>query len=91
MMPKLLGKAFFKCKKQPVPVRVSRLAGEVGLTKRSTYLFLGWGPCSAVRIAHTGMDAEEVAANIIAGMEGVVGHVGKGWRGVQSIHIKVGW
>ena len=47
MMPRLLGKFFFKAKKQPVPVRLNRGSPQKALERArdATYLFLGWGTC----------------------------------------------
>lgn len=54
----------------------------------STYFYLGWGPCSAIKIAKTTMTADEVVENIMAGVKAVVKHIPKGIKGIQAIHIK---
>ena len=45
-------------------------------------------PCSAVRIAHTGMNSEEIIANILEGMTEITKIVPRGWTNIQSLNIK---
>jgi ribosomal protein L1 len=90
LMPKALGKTFFEKKKHPIPVKVTGKSVHKCITKArdSTYFYLGWGPCSAVRIAKTTMTVDEVVENIMAGVKAVVEHIPKKMKGIQAIHIK---
>jgi ribosome biogenesis protein UTP30 len=90
MMPKALGKSFFEKKKHPVPVRLrgNDISNAINKARDSTQLYLGFGPCSAVRIAKTTFSAEEIVENIMAGMAGIIEKVPKKWKGVHAIHIK---
>lgn len=54
VLPKLLGKTFFAAKRQPVPVKISGKGGDwaaqVVKARDATYLHIGKGPCSALRV-----------------------------------------
>ena len=92
LLPPLLGKQFFKKKKQPIPVSLggprSDWAAEVKRATASTSLVLGGGACSAVRCARSTQAAAEVAANVMAAAAGVVHYVPRGWANVRSMYLK---
>jgi hypothetical protein len=92
LLPPLLGKQFFKKKKQPIPVSLggprSDWAAEVKRATASTSLVLGGGACSAVRCARSTQKAGEVAANVMAAAAGVVHYVPRGWANVRSMYLK---
>jgi ribosome biogenesis protein UTP30 len=90
MLSKPLGREFFKRKKQPRPVRVMRKKLEAQITRArdSTRLYLGWGNCSAVRIARTDMTQSEIVQNIIKGINEIVRHIPMLWKGIQALHLK---
>ena len=90
MLTKALGKTFLSKKKQPVAVRLTRgsLKRNIETARDSTYLFLGWGPCSTVKIARTDFPVEKVVENCLAAVEGIVAKVPRKWKNIQSIHIK---
>jgi len=91
-LPRLLGKKFFKMKRQPIPINASgsgeSLKKEIDHARDSTYLFINSGPCCAVKIANTNFDKEVIVENIIKGMENIAKMIPKHWRNIQSIHIK---
>ena len=92
LLPPLLGKQFFKKKKQPIPVSLAGPRGdwaaEVKRATASTSLVLGGGACSAVRCARSTQAAGQVAANVMAAAAGVVHYVPRGWANVRSMYLK---
>lgn len=90
MLTKALGKTFLSKKKQPVAVRLTRgsLRKNIEVARDSTYLFLGWGACSTVKIARTDFPLEKVFENCMAAIEGIVAKVPRRWKNIQSLHIK---
>jgi len=89
-LPRLLGKQFFKKKRQPIPVdlKVKNISKEIEKARDSTFLYKSGGACSAVRIARTSFDSSEIVENIITGIENIISKVPKKWRNIQSIYIK---
>jgi len=92
LLPKLLGKAFFKKKKQPVPVDISAAGADWGAAVRKAtagaYFFLSAGGCSAVRCARAAQPEAEVAANVLAAAAGVAGAVPRGWANIRALYLK---
>lgn len=90
LLPKLLGKTFFKKKKHPIPVDLQGKSwGEkIKQACDSTYLYLGGGPCSVVRAARSTQSRDEIVENVLAVIEGVGEKVPKKWKNIQSLHLK---
>lgn len=92
MLPKLLGKQFFKKRRHPVPVDIARsaigLQHNVYAARDSTQLLIGEGPCSAVRVARTGMAQEDAVENILAAMQTAIKYVPGKWENIQAINLK---
>eukprot|EP00941_MAST-03F_sp_MAST-3F-sp1_P003133 g3133.t1 len=91
MLPTCLGKKFFNAKKHPVPIKCTakkNLAKQVERARNATYLYLGWGSCSAVRIALTSFEPNEIVENIMTAMETIVEKIPKKMKGIQAIHLK---
>ena len=94
-LARLLGKAFFKAKKQPVPVdlRGKDWRAPVSAAVRATYYFRGGGSCVNVRVARSSFTPAQVAENVEAALAGLVprlappGATGR-WAGVRSVLIK---
>ncbi|KAG8813493.1 hypothetical protein FRC17_001550 [Serendipita sp. 399] len=74
LLPNLLGKVFFKKKKQPIPVNLQRanLKAELEAAISSTYLHQNAGTCTSIKIGHTGMDASKIIQNAEKAIPGVV-------------------
>jgi ribosome biogenesis protein UTP30 len=57
VLPRLLGKSFFTAKKQPIPIKISAKGGDWAAqlvkARDATYLHIGKGPCSALRVRRT--------------------------------------
>ena len=94
-LARLLGKAFFRAKKQPVPVdlRGKDWKTPVSDAVRATYYFRGGGSCVNVRVARSSFTAAQVAENVEAALKNLVpklsspGATGK-WAGVRSVLLK---
>lgn len=72
LLPKILGKSFFKKKKHPIPVNLKggRWARKIREACDSTYLYLSDGPCCVVRAARTSQSEDEIVDNILAVLNG---------------------
>ena len=90
----VLGKTFFKAKKQPVPVRLSRggataLANSIRGARDATHVVLRSGSCVAARVATTALGAAAAAENVLAAFAQLVELVPGKWRNVASVVLKV--
>ncbi|EUC63366.1 ribosomal protein L5 [Rhizoctonia solani AG-3 Rhs1AP] len=90
IMPKLLGKIFFKAKKQPVPVNLQKkdVKAELERAVSSTYMHQNQGTCTSIKIAHTTFTSPQVLENLTTALPEIVKHIKGGWENVQSLHIK---
>ncbi|PNH06723.1 Ribosomal L1 domain-containing protein 1 [Tetrabaena socialis] len=89
-LPKLIGKSFFKKKKQPIPIdlRKSNWAAEVKKACACTYLFKGSGTCINIKVARSSFTAQQVEDNIHAALCAGVQHMPKKWANVQGVFLK---
>ncbi|CAM6092841.1 unnamed protein product [Calypogeia fissa] len=90
MLPKLLGKSFFKKKKHPIPVTLTRQQwkGQITSACSSTFLYVGGGSCSVIKVARVSQSKEEIRENILAVIKGAAELIPKKWKGVQAIYLK---
>ncbi|KAI0315590.1 ribosomal protein L1p/L10e family-domain-containing protein [Amylostereum chailletii] len=90
LLPALLGKIFFKAKKQPIPVNLTRkdLKGELERAISSTYMHQNQGTCTSVKIAALSHTPAQVLANLEAALPAVVKALKGEWDNVQSLSIK---
>jgi len=92
LLPPLLGVKFYEKKKQPVPVNLRQNADgirrELMRARDSIYMFLSSGPSTAIRVARSSMSRAEALSNIDATLKQLASHIPKGWKNVQSVHIK---
>lgn len=74
--------------RQPVPIEIakSNIGLRVNVTKArdSTLLYLGDGPCSMIKAAHTGMDVDQVVDNLLAVSDAVAHRIPGKWENVQG-------
>jgi len=88
MMPKILGKVFYQQKKKiPIPVKI-RQEPKAMLEKaiNGTPMRIPSGPCIGIKIGRCGMTEEQLVANAVAVIKGVVANV---WDNpVQSITVQ---
>ncbi|KAI9111113.1 hypothetical protein K1719_017988 [Acacia pycnantha] len=91
LLPRLLGKQFFKKKKIPVPVDLKHKNWKEQIERAcsSAFLFLRTGTCSVVRVARVSMERDEIVANVAAAINGIVELLPKGWSSVRSFHLKL--
>jgi len=91
LLPRLLGKQFFKKRKIPVQVDLQKKNWKEQIEKAccSALLFLRTGTCSVVKVAKLSMERDEIVENVVAAMEGVVEVLPKKWGVVRSFHVKL--
>ncbi|GAU28631.1 hypothetical protein TSUD_55750 [Trifolium subterraneum] len=91
LLPRLLGKQFFKKRKLPVQVDLKKMNWKEQIEKAccSALLFLRTGTCSVLKVAKLSMERDEIVENVVAAMEGVVEVFPKKWAVVRSFHVKL--
>ncbi len=89
-LPKLLGKTFFKKKKQPVPVKLSGKdwAGQIRKACEATYLVLGGGPSLSVRVARSSQEEDECVENVMAALTAAAEKLPGKWKGIKALYMK---
>ena len=89
-LPKLLGKTFYKKKRHPIPVNLTRAqwTGQISAACNSTFLYVSGGTCSVVKVARLSQSREEIIANVKAVMDGVAEQVPRKWANVRSLFLK---
>ncbi|KAF8583320.1 ribosomal protein L1 [Ramaria rubella] len=90
LLPKLLGKQWFKAKKQPIPVSLTKkdLKGELERAISSTYMHQNQGTCTSIKIAGISHKSSQVVSNLQTAIPAVVARIHGGWDNVQSFSIK---
>jgi len=91
MLAKLLGQNFFKAKKQPVPVTITRkeaLPLAVERCLRATFMYINPGTCVTIKAGNTGMSNDKLCANILAVVTNAVPKLPRKWEILSSILIK---
>ncbi|KAM6542129.1 hypothetical protein CsatB_006576 [Cannabis sativa] len=91
LLPRLLGKQFFKKKKIPVPVDLKHKNWKEQIEKAcsSALLFLRTGTCCVVRVAKSSMSSDDIVENVVAAINGIVEFVPRKWGNVRSFHLKL--
>lgn len=89
-LPKLIGKTFFRRKKQPIPIdmRAADLPAQFERARACTTLVLSGGSCVAVKFARASFSPTDAAANAAAVLDAAARHVPKGWENVQAVFVK---
>lgn len=91
MLTKALGKEFFKAKKLPIPVRLTRkeaLPFAIRNALNATYMSLSEGTCITVKAGSTAMSSSKLVQNIEAITENAVANLPRKWANIRSISIK---
>jgi ribosome biogenesis protein UTP30 len=91
LLPKLLGKHFFKKKRQPVPVDLTKKdwVAQIRKAAAATYARQGAGTCVSVKIGRGSHSQKEIVANCVAAVDAVVERVvARKWANVQSVFLK---
>ncbi|KAL8233897.1 hypothetical protein R6Q59_019997 [Mikania micrantha] len=90
LLPKLLGKQFFRKKNLPLGVDLSHKNWKEQIERGCCcgLLFFGNGTCSVIRVAKASMERDEIFENLRAAIDGGVEFIPKKWSGVRSLHLK---
>jgi len=90
ILPKLIGKSFFKKKKQPIPVTLSGSdwGGRVTKALGATYLYHSQGCTLSIRFSTTGQTDEQGIQNLTSVLEQACEKLGINWTAVQSVYLK---
>ncbi|KZV43142.1 hypothetical protein F511_07957 [Dorcoceras hygrometricum] len=90
LLPKLIGKEFFKKKKLPLGVDLSKknLKHQVERALGSALLYMGTGTCCVMKVGKVSMEKDEVVDNVYDAIVGAIEKVPKKWNGVRSLHLK---
>lgn len=90
LLPKLIGKEFFKKKKLPLGVDLGQknLKVQVERALGSALLYLRSGTCCVMKVGKVAMEKDEVVENVVDAIKGAVERVPKKWDGVRSLHLK---
>ncbi|XP_022773835.1 ribosomal L1 domain-containing protein 1-like [Durio zibethinus] len=91
LLPRLLGKQFFKKKKIPVPVDLKHNNWKEQIHKAcaSAMLFLSSGTCSVVKVGKLSMGKKVIVENVIAAINGIAEIVPSKWGNIRSFHLKL--
>lgn len=89
-LPKLIGKSFFKKKKQPVSVNLQAKDWVAQIRKacNCTYLFKSGGTCMNIKVALSSFESTHVVENVVAVLNQAIKHIPKGWSNVQGVFLK---
>ncbi|CAG9462145.1 unnamed protein product [Pedinophyceae sp. YPF-701] len=90
-LPKLLGKTFFRKKRQPVPVdlRGANWGAQVRKALGATYLYLSQGTCLSVRVARVKDGVDEAVENVAAVVEQACEKIPRKWDNVLALYLKL--
>ena len=74
LLPKLLGKSFFKKKRQPVPVDLTKRDWPAQIRKAAaaTYVHMGAGTAISVKVGRTHQSVDEITENAVAAIANLV-------------------
>ena len=91
LLPKMLGKQFFKKKKIPMTVDLKHRNWKEQIDKAcgSALLFLRTGTCSVLKVGRVSMSREEISKNVMAAINGIAEIVPRKWGGIRSFHLKL--
>ncbi|KAJ6672105.1 RIBOSOMAL PROTEIN L7AE FAMILY MEMBER [Salix viminalis] len=91
LLPKMLGKQFFKKKKIPMTVDLKHSNWKEQIDKAcgSALLFLRTGTCSVIKVGRVSMSREEISKNVMAAINGIAEIVPRKWGGIRSFHLKL--
>jgi len=90
-LPMLLGKTFYTRKSTPIAINLKKktvLKQKLEGFKSSTFLHLGRGPCTTIRVGKSDMETNQIKQNILKAVEQSVEKIQGGWKNIQSIQLK---
>lgn len=90
LLPKLIGKQFFKKKKLPLGVDLGKknLKLKVEMALGSALMYVRSGTCCVMKVGKVEMEKNEIVDNVFDAIKGAVDRVSKKWDGVRSLHLK---
>ncbi|KAL5731975.1 hypothetical protein ACHQM5_004647 [Ranunculus cassubicifolius] len=91
LLPKCLGKEFYRKKKIPIPVDLfhKNWKEQIEGACRSALLYLRTGTCSVVKVAKVSMSRVEIVSNVVAAIDGIAEIVPRKWGNIRSFHLKL--
>lgn len=93
MLGKALGKNFFKEKKQPVPLKLTRkeaLPFAIEKCLKGTFMWISAGTCLSIKAGTTGMPIQNVFENMEAIINNASSRIPRKWANIAAISIKTG-
>ncbi|RWR74732.1 Ribosomal protein L1 [Cinnamomum micranthum f. kanehirae] len=90
LLPKLLGKQFYKKKRLPIPIDLSHKNWKEQIENAcsSSLLYLRTGTCCIMKVGLVSQERDEIVENVVAAVNGAVEIVPKKWGNVRSLHLK---
>ena len=91
MLPAALGKEFFKTKKFPIPIRLTRkeaLPYSIQKALGATFMTVPKGTCITIVVGKTDMPIEHLVENVLAVASTAPENVPRKWVNVRSMMIK---
>ncbi|KAI9277231.1 ribosomal protein L1/ribosomal biogenesis protein [Phascolomyces articulosus] len=90
LLPRILGKEFYKKRKEPMPVDLSKedLQKEILRAVRSTFMHFNYGNFYAVKIATTGQSDVQAFENCMGALPHIIKGVYGGTKNIRSLQIK---
>jgi len=90
MLPPLLGKTFFKKRKQPVSINLKKkdLRAELEKVCGGSLYRHSAGTSNSFKVGKTSQGANELVDNVVAAVEQAVALTPKKWSNVQALHLR---
>ncbi|WOK91464.1 hypothetical protein Cni_G00155 [Canna indica] len=91
LLPRLIGKEFFRRKKAPLPLDLSRPGWPQQIRRCLDSAFFhppSKGTCAVIKVGRASMTADEIVDNAMAVIKGAAERVPKGFANMRSILIK---
>jgi ribosome biogenesis protein UTP30 len=88
VLPRLLGKAFFTKKKQPVAINTRDVDAELEKVRSSTFVYLNLGTCLSIKVGNMDMQPEQLVANTMAVYNQLL-EVKPTKDNIQSVNLKL--
>ncbi|GLC33043.1 hypothetical protein PLESTB_000377100 [Pleodorina starrii] len=89
-LPALIGKSFFKKKKQPIPIdlRGSNWVAEIRKACACTYLFKSSGTSVNIKVGRSSFSQQQLTENVLASLRAAAEHIPKKWSNIQGVFLK---
>jgi len=90
-MPGRLGKPFFKRRKFPIPVSLSKsvFVDRIVSARDSTIVRANGGTSISINVGYSNMEKQQIADNVVTVIQNLVkNHIQGKWKNVLAIHLK---